>query len=158
MYDTAVESTYVWLALALVSAGILGFALRVPTAPPPDAKPVARTIDSVAASPHEATARQPVDARRIRIGAHRIGLRGPGGDAHASLAYGPVVRVAGGDGDRLRRVLRGVPPERAFRSESTFARVLDRSRTREPSWRPAPETLIVRRVTWGDANATLVGA
>ena len=35
MFDTAVESTYVWLALALVSAGILGFALRVPTAPPP---------------------------------------------------------------------------------------------------------------------------
>jgi hypothetical protein len=158
MYDTAVESTYVWLGLALVSAGILGFALRVPTAPPPDAEPVAHTIDSVAASPHEATARHPLDVRRVRLGAHRIGLRGPGGDAHASLAYGPVIPAAGGDGDRLRRVLRGVPPERVFRSEATFARVLDRARTREPSWRPAPETLIVRRVAWGGTNATIVGA
>lgn len=158
MYDTAVESTYVWVGLALVGAGIFGFALRVPTAPPPDAEPVAHTIDSVAASPHEATARHPVDARRIRIGAHRVGLRGPGGNAHASLAYGPVVSATGGDGDRLRRVLRGVPPERVFRSESTFARALDRSRATDPSWRSAPETLLVRRVTWGDANATLVGA
>jgi len=158
MYDTAVESTYVWLGLAIVSAGIFGFALRVPTAPPPDARPVADTIDSVAASPHEATARHPLDARRIRLGAHRIGLRGPGGDAHASLAYGPVVPAAGGDGDRLERVLHGVPPERAFRSEATFARALGRSRTTDPFWRPAPETLLVRRVSWGETNATLVGA
>mgnify|MGYP000200333029 CR=1 FL=1 len=158
MFDTAVESTYVWLGLTVVSAGVLGLALRVPTAPPPDAKPVARTVDSVAASPHEATARQPLDARQIRLGAHRIGLRGPGGDAHASLAYGPVIPAAGGDGDRLGKVLRGVPPERAFRSEATFARALDRSRTTDPSWRPAPETLLVRRVTWGETNATLVGA
>jgi len=158
MFDTAVESTHVWVGLAVVSAGILGFALRVPTAPPPDATGVARTVDSVAASPHEATARHPIDARHIRIGAHRVGLRGPGGDAHASLAYGPVVATVGGDGDRLRRVLSGVPPERVFGSRATFARVLDRSRTTDPSWRPAPETLLVRRVTWGDTNATLVGA
>jgi hypothetical protein len=158
MFDTAVESTHVWLGLAVVSAGILGLALRVPTAPPPDATGLARTVDSVAASPHEATARHPLDARQIRIGAHRVGLRGPGGDAHASLAYGPVVPAVGSDGDRLRRVLRGIPPERVFGSEATFARALDRSRTTEPSWRSAPERLLVRRVTWGDTNATLVGA
>jgi hypothetical protein len=158
MYDTAVESTYVWLALAVVSAGVLGFALRVPTAPPPDATAVARTVDSVAASPHEATARHPLDARQLRLGSHRVGLRGPGGDAHATFAYGPVVPAAGGDGDRLSAVLRGVPPERAFPSRSSFARALNRSQTRDASWQSAPERLVVRRVTWGEVDATLVGA
>ncbi|MFC7139413.1 hypothetical protein ACFQMA_06120 [Halosimplex aquaticum] len=157
MFDTAVESTYVWLALAVVGAGVFGLALRIPTAPPPDATGVARTVDSVASSPHEATARHPLDARQIRLGSHRLGLRGPGGDAHASLAYGPVVPATGGDGDRLAAVLEGVPPNRVFASKQRFARALDRSRVRDPSWQPAPETLVVRRVTWGEVNATLVG-
>ncbi|MFB6140294.1 MAG: hypothetical protein ABEJ26_07645 [Halosimplex sp.] len=157
MYDTAVESTYVWLGLAVVSAGVLGLALRVPTAPPPDATGAARTVDEVAASPYEATAKHPLDARQIRLSARRLGLRGPGGDAHARFDYGPVVPAAGGDGDRLRAVLRGVPPDRAFRSSSAFERAIGRSTTREPSWRPAPETLVVRRVTWEGVNATLVG-
>ncbi|WP_436927854.1 DUF7283 family protein [Halosimplex amylolyticum] len=157
MFDTAVESTYVWLALAVVGAGVLGLALRVPTAPPPDATSVARTVDSVASSPHEATARHPIDARQIRLGSHRLGLRGPGGDAHASFAYGPVVPAKGGDGDRLDAVLHGVPPDRAFASRARFERALNRSRTRDPSWQPAPDGLVVRRVTWGEVNATLVG-
>ncbi|WP_123539071.1 DUF7283 family protein [Halosimplex salinum] len=158
MFDTAVESTYVWLALVVVSAGIMGLALRVPTAPPPDATPVARTVDSVASSPHEATARHPVDARQIRLGSTRLGLRGPGGDAHATFTYGPVVPAKGGDGDRLEAVLDGVPPERVFRNSAAFERAVNRSQTREPSWEPAPETLVVRRVTWGGVDATLVGA
>ncbi|WP_415380820.1 hypothetical protein [Halosimplex sp. TS25] len=158
MFDTAVESTYVWLALAVVGAGVLGLALRVPTAPPPDATGVARTVDSVASSPHEATGSHPVDARQMQLGSHRLSLRGPGGDAHASFAYGPVVPATGGDGDRLGAVLQGVPPGRAFASKQRFERALDRSRTRDPSWQPAPERLVVRRVTWGEVNATLVGA
>ncbi|WP_459192669.1 DUF7283 family protein [Halosimplex sp. J119] len=157
MFDTAVESTYVWLALAVVGAGIVGLALRVPTAPPPDATSVARTVDSVASSPYESTAEHPLDARQIRLGSSRLGLRGPGGDAHASFAYGPVVPAVGGDGDRLATVLHGIPPARAFPNPDAFQRALDRSRTRDPSWQPAPETLVVRRVTWGDVNATLVG-
>ena len=158
MFDTAVESTYIWLGLAIVGAGILGLTLRVPTAPPPDATAVARTVDSVASSPHEATASQPIDARQIRLGSHRVGLRSSGGDAHAAFAYGPVVPATGGDGGRLREVLRGLPPERVFRSVATFERVLERSRTRDPEWQPAPERLVVRRVSWGGVDATLVGA
>lgn len=159
MFDTAVESTYVWLGLTVVSAGIFGLALEVPTAPPPDATPVARTVDSVAASPHEATASQPLEARQIRLGSQRVGLRGPGGDAHASFAYGPVVPVldTGGDRDRLRTILRGVPPSRVFPRPGRFERVLERSQTHDPAWQPAPESLTVRRVSWGDVNATLVG-
>lgn len=157
MFDTAVESTYVWLALAVVGAGVLGLALRVPTAPPPDATGVARTVDSVASSPYESTAEHPLDARQIRLGSQRLGLRGPGGDAHASFAYGPVVPASGGDGDRLDAVLHGVPPGRAFSSPDAFERALNRSRARDASWRPAPERLVVRRVTWGEVNATLVG-
>lgn len=159
MFDTAVESTYVWLGLTVVSVGIVGLAAEVPSAPPPDVTPLARTVDSVASSPHEATARHPVEARQIRLGSQRVGLRGPGGDAHASFAYGPVIPVidTGGDRDRLRTVLRGVPPSRVFPTPDRFGRVLDRSQTRDSAWQPAPETLTVRRVSWGDANATLVG-
>ena len=35
---------------------------------------------------------------------------------------------------------------------------IDRARTRDATWRPAPETILVRRVRWGDVNGTLVGA
>jgi hypothetical protein len=157
MFDTAVESTYVWLALAIVGAGILGLTLRVPTAPPPDATAVARTVDSVASSPHEATARHSLDVREIRLGSHRVGVRSSGGDAHATFAYGPVVPASGGDSDRLREVLRGIPPDRVFRSAATFERVLERSRTSDSKWQPAPERLVVRRVTWRGVDATLVG-
>jgi len=166
MFDTAVESTYVWLGLTLVSAGIFGLALDLPTRPPPDTAPVARTVDSVASSPHEATANHPIDAEQIRLGAHRIGLRGPGGSAHAAFAYGPVVPALGGDGgdgpsgsdrERLRSVLHGVAPERAFASPASFERALNRSRTTDPVWQPAPERLTVRRVAWEGVNATLVG-
>ncbi|MFC7194298.1 hypothetical protein ACFQL4_05895 [Halosimplex aquaticum] len=130
MFDTAVESTYVWLALAVVGAGVFGLALRIPTAPPPDATGVARTVDSVASSPHEATARHPLDARQIRLGSHRLGLRGPGGDAHASLAYGPVVPATGGDGDRLAAVLEGTaePSVREQTAVRTSARPVARPR------------------------------
>lgn len=164
MFDTAVESTYIWVGLTVVSAGLFGLALDLPTRPPPDAAPVARTIDSVASSPHEATANHPIDAEQIRLGAHRIGVRGSGGAAHATVAYGPVVPALGGDRvsgdggtDRLRSVLRGVPPERAFATPDSFQRALNRSRTTDPSWQPAPETLTVRRVSWEGVNATLVG-
>lgn len=162
MFDTAVESTYIWVGLTVVSAGLFGLALDLPTRPPPDASPVARTIDSVASSPHQATANHPVDAEQIRLGSHRIGLRGAGGAAHATLAYGPIVPALGGegvsgDGSALRSILYGVPPERAFATPEKFERALNRSRTTDPSWQSAPETLTARRVSWEGVNATLVG-
>jgi len=156
MFDAPVESTYVWVALALVSATMLGLAVRVPSAPPPDATGVARTVDSVAASPYEATARHPIDAAEIRLGSERVGVRTDAGASHAGFAYDRVVPVGGSAS--LRRVLHGRPPERVFDGEAAFRSALSRARTLTPSWQPAPERLLVRRVTWGEANATLVGA
>ncbi|MFB6151218.1 MAG: hypothetical protein ABEJ40_05375 [Haloarculaceae archaeon] len=156
MFDVPVESTYVWLGLAAVGAVALGFALRVPNAPPPDAAATARTVDSVASSPYEATGRHPLDAVRIRLGSDRVGLRNAGGESHATFAYDAIVPVPGLDD--LGAVLRGRPPARVFADEAAFAAAVERARTREPAWRPAPETLLVRRVTWGEVNATLVGA
>jgi hypothetical protein len=155
MFDAPIESAYVWLGLAAVSASMLGLALEAPTAPPPDPSAVARTVDNVAASPHEATARQPVDADRIRLGSDGIELSGPGGDAHAAFAYGPVVPAFGDDA--LGAVLRGRPPEAVFTDREGFRDALDRARTHSPDWRAAPERLTVRRVTWGAVDATLVG-
>lgn len=156
MLDVPVESAYIWLGLALVGATMLGLAVRVPATPPPDAGPVARTVDSVASSPFEASGRQPLDAGEIRLGVDRVGLRNGAGTDHAAFAYGSVVPVFGDE--RLETVLRGRPPERVFDGEDAFAAALERASTHDAPWRPAPETLLVRRVNWGEVNATLVGA
>lgn len=156
MFDVPVESTYVWVALVLVSAAVLGLAVRVPTAPPPDATPVARTVDSVASSPYEATASRPIDADQIRLGSERVGLRTDAGASHAGYAYDRVVPTSGSDS--LGRVLRGRPPERVFDSRNAFAAALKRARIHTASWEPAPPRLLVRRVSWGGVSATLVGA
>jgi hypothetical protein len=156
MFEVPVESTYVWLGLTLLGAALFGLALRVPAAPPPDATDVARTVDSVASSPHEASARHPLDAAEVRLGSERIGLRSDGGAAHAAYAYDRVVPASGSDD--LRAVLRGRPPERVFDDRAAFARALNETETRDAAWAPAPDRLLVRRVVWGETNATLVGA
>ena len=156
MLDVPVESTYVWIGLAVVSASVFGLALRVPASPPPDATRAAQTVDGVASSPYEASGRHPLDADEIRLGRDRIGLRTDGGAAHAAFAFESVVPALGSD--RLRVVLRGRPPRAVFEDRAAFAAALEAARTREPRWQPAPETLLVRRVTWGEVNATLVGA
>lgn len=156
MLDVPVESTYVWFGLVVVSATLVALVLRVPTAPPPDAAATARTVDSVASSPYEAQGRQPLDADAIRLGSERVGLRTDGGTAHAAFAYDTVV-PAFGDGS-LSAVLRGRPPGAVFDTRAAFAAALNRSVTRDTDWQPAPEVLLVRRVIWGDVDATLVGA
>lgn len=156
MYGTPVEATYVWVGLTVVGAAALGLATELPRAPPPDAATVAGTVDRVAASEFEATARQPLVAAEIRLGSHRIGLRTAGGATHASFAADGVVPVR--DDGALADVLRGAPPSQRFDDPAAFEAALERARTRDPDWRPAPSELVVRRVTWGDASATLVGA
>lgn len=155
MFDVPVESTYVWFGLLLVGAALLGLALRVPTAPPPDATAIARTVDSVASSPHEATARQPIEAREVRLGSERVGLRNSAGAAHATFAYESIVPVTGND--LLRMVLQGRPPDDVFVDPDAFAAAVDWAETTEPEWQRASDRLLVRRITWGDVNATLVG-
>jgi hypothetical protein len=151
-----VDAWYVWVGLAATTAALLGAAVGLPTAAPPDPGPVARTVDAVAAGPHPATAEHPLDAASIRVGPTGIGLRTDGGAARESFGYGPVTPV-GPDGDRLRAVLTGAPPARAFERPAAFATRARRARRAAPVWRPAPEELLVRRVTWEGIDVTLVG-
>lgn len=158
MFEPTVDAWYVWVGLSLASVGALGAATSLPTAPPPDATSAARVVDGVAGSPYAATGEHPLARTdEIRLSPSSIGLRGPEGVAHASFRDGPVTPV--GRSDRLRRVLDGSPPGREFdgpdalRAAARTARV----RARTPSWRPAPDTLRVRHVTWRGVDVTLVG-
>jgi hypothetical protein len=154
MFDPPLETWYAWLGLGLVSLAVAGTGLSLPTAAPPAPAPVADTIDSVAASSNAAVATVSVQATEVRLRPRRVSLRSDGGTAHARLAFGPVVPV---DDGSLRRVLSGTPPDRVFRSPVAFAQRLAAAQSRRHDWRSAPAALTVRRVTWGDVDATLVG-
>lgn len=145
-----------WVGLAVTSAAVLGTAVGLPTAAPPAPAPVARTVDAVASSPHPATAEHPLDAGAVRIGPTGVGLRTDGGTAREPFAYGPVTPVPP-DADRLRAVLTGDPPSRAFETPAALAGRATRARQRDPDWRPAPDRLVVRHVTWEGVDVTLVG-
>lgn len=156
MFGLPIDSWYVWVGLAAVSAALVGVAVELPTTRPPDAAAVAATVDGVAASPYDAVGEHPLRADDVRLSARRIALRRDGTTARAEFAFGPVVPVSPGDGP-LRGVLYGSSPAERFDSRARFEAAVERARERDPDWRPAPDRLTVRRVSWGDVHATLVG-
>lgn len=156
MFDTPVDAWYTWLGVSLAGVVLLGVVSGLPTAAPPDAGRLAETVDRVAASDHEVGDRVAVAAAAVRVGTHRVGVRGPGGTAHATLVYGPVTPVSSDD-RRLRAVLAGRPPAVVFEGRRAFERALRTARTGPSTWRSGPETVQVRRVVWGEVDATLVG-
>jgi hypothetical protein len=153
MFDAPMDVPPVWVALALASAVFAGVAADL-TLVAPDATAAAGTVDRVAAAEHAATAEHPLPAEELRLSPRSIALRSPGGVAHARFRFGPVAVVVDGP---LRAVLRGAPPERAFDSRRAFARAVERAEDRSTDWRPTDGPLVVRRVSWGDVDATLVG-
>lgn len=156
MFGVPVESWYLWVGLAAVGAALVGVAVELPRTAPPDATAVAATVDGVAASPYDAVGEHPLRADAVRLTARRVALRRDGTTARAEFAFGPVVPVPPGDGP-LRRVLRGGTPADRFESPAAFEAAAGRARERDPAWRPAPDRLTVRRVSWGGVDATLVG-
>lgn len=154
MFETSLDAWYAWLGVALTSVAVYGVVAGFPVAAPPTATPAADTVDRVASSPHEARGTVAIEADDVKIDPHRIALQSDGATAHASFAYGPVTPV---DSDRLERVLDGTPPADVFASEVAFADALARAQARSGTWRPAPAELTVRRVIWGETDATLVG-
>jgi len=154
--EAPVDTWHAWLGVALASLAIAGTAASLPTRPPPDAAEVADTVDRTAVAEGSATARHPLASESIRLGPDAIALRNAAGTTRARFAFGPVTPTRS-DG-RLRAVLRGTPPSRAFDDPETFAAAAETARAGSPSWRPAPETLVVRHVTWGEVGVTLVGA
>jgi hypothetical protein len=153
MLDTAADTWYTWLGLVAASLAAGGVVAGLPTAVPPDAEAVAATVDGVAASPYDEHERVAVSADAMRLDSRGLTLRSGGGKAHATFARRatPV-----GDGP-LAEVLRGAPPESVYRTRESFSDALREARARESEWQPAPEGLTVRRVAWGEVDATLVG-
>ncbi|EFW90748.1 hypothetical protein ZOD2009_16418 [Haladaptatus paucihalophilus DX253] len=162
MFDAPLDAWYVWLGVTVVSFAVLGVAIELPTAPPPNAASVADTVDSVAGCTYTATAEHPLSARKIKLGPRRLGLNGKGGIAHATFAYGPVVPVVPDGGrrsdstSRLNRVLSGSPPSAVFDSPADFRAAIRESRDHQSVWRRAHSTLRVRCVSWEGVDATLV--
>lgn len=145
----------VWVATGVAAAAFLGVALAFPASPPPAAAAAADTVDRVAAADYPSTATHALTAETARVGPRRIALRGDGGTAAATFAYGPVVPVP--DSGRLARVLRGTPPGEEFADAAAFRRIANRARNRTPRWAPV-DSLRVRRVSWREVDVTLVGA
>jgi hypothetical protein len=152
--DLATDAWYVWLGVAAVSLSVAGVALSLPAAAPPAAGPVADAVDAVAASPNEARTTVDLAADAVRLGPQSVALRTGGNTATAPLAFGPVVPVTAGP---LNRVLSGAPPRVVFDSPEAFADAVASESRRRSAWRPAPDRLIVRRVSWRAVDATLVG-
>ncbi|WP_255150675.1 DUF7283 family protein [Halorarius halobius] len=156
MFETTVDAWYVWLGVSLAGAAAFGVAASLPTTAPPDATAAARVVDGVADSRYAATGEAPLSrATEIRLSPAGIGLRGAAGAAHASFRAESVTPV--GRDERLRRVLDGARPGDAFAGPESFRAATRSARARAPAWRPAPETLRVRHVTWRGIDVTLVG-
>lgn len=154
MFDVPVDATYVWFGVGAVSLAVFGVAVGLPSAAPPDAAAAADAVDAVAVGPPGAVDDHELQADRLRLGSARIALESDGGRAHATFAY-PVTPAVSDDG--LERVLDGDRPPSLFTSPAAFAETAAAARERNSDWRPAPDRLTARRITWGDVNVTLVG-
>lgn len=146
---------FVWIALLVVSASVLGVVVSLPGAPPPDAARVGDAIDEVGATDHAATATISIDASEIRVKPNRIALRNGGGSAHADLHYGPVVPVEP-DGS-LAPVLHGTSPAEVYESPAGFRAAIASALADRHTWRTAPDKLRIRRVQYGEVTGVLVG-
>lgn len=155
MDELPADAMYVWVGLAAVSLVALAVAVSLPTDPPPDTDCVTATVDSVAASPHEATGVCPLDANRVRVRPHRIALAAADGTTHATVTNGPVTPT-GTHGD-LGAVLDGTPPERVFESPAALERAAAAARNGTGDWQTTSGSLRARRVSWGETDVTLVG-
>lgn len=156
MFDVPVDGWYAWLGVAAAGATLFGVAAGLPTAPPPDAAGAADTVDRTTTAEFGATAERPLDADTVELTPRGLGLRNDAGTTHARFVYGPVTPVA--EGTALWRVLAGVPPDRAFESDRTFRRAVDRARQRDVGWRAVDGPLLVRHLALEGRDVTLVGA
>jgi hypothetical protein len=154
MLDAPVDAWYVWIGLSAASLAVAGVAIELPSEQPTGAPRVAAAIDEVATSPYSAVETVAIDADRLSVESGRIALETADRVSHAPVAYGSVVSVGEG---RLASVLRGRDPRTVYSSLAGFRTALERARESAGTWRRAPERLTVRRVSWGEVDATLVG-
>ncbi|MES3517783.1 MAG: hypothetical protein PPP58_08985 [Natronomonas sp.] len=154
MFDVPVDAWYVWVGLSIASATTFGIAAAVPATPPPDAAGATETIDNVAASQYAAVGEHPMsNADELRIAGDVVSLRGPGGTVDETLLYGPVAPAHEGD---LAAIRRGTPPESVFDSPVAFKQAIEAAITAEAEYHRT-DRIVVRRVSWGGVDVTLVG-
>lgn len=154
MFETSIDAWYAWLGVAAVSVAAFGTVAALPSETPPAAASVADAVDRVAASPYEAQTTAPIEATEYRLTPGQIALRNDRGRSRATFAYGPIAPATDGS---LRAVLEGAPPTTQFASPAAFERAIERAHQEGMGWRPAPDAIRVRRVSWEGVDATLVG-
>ena len=153
MFETHVDTLYVWVAVGAVSVAVFGVVTQLPTAAPPDGAATVQTIDEVATSPPGSVATRELDAEEWSLTTRQVGLRSDGGTVHETLLR-PIVPATNAS---LVAVLDGVRPSTVFEDGAAFANATDRATTNGTRWRPAPDRMTVRRVAWGGVDVTLVG-
>lgn len=169
-WEAPVDGWYVWFGVGLLSVGLAGFVLGLPSQPPPDATTAANTIDRVSSSSHQAAADYEHDAAAIKIDTKQVWMRNDGGTTRESVAFGsltPVHAVADDDKrEALERITYGQHPRAVLRDYSFDAAALldgaddtrERIDRRGAEWRPAEGVLSVRKVDIGDETVLLVDA
>lgn len=169
-FESPADAWYVWVGVAIVSVGVAGVALGLPSVPPPDANEAANGIDRVAASQYGASASFDHDAETVRIGPKQIAMRNDGGTAHASIAVGSMTPVFETK-DELHRaataLVDGEPTpqvvaESGFESERALREALQQARLRldreGANWRPTSGKLRARAVRLDGETVVLVDA
>lgn len=154
MFDAPMDGLLAWVGLAVCSLAVAGIALSLPATSPPAATTVAAQVDEVATSEHRVASTVSLRADAWRIRGSQLSLRRDGSTAHARLVTDGVVAA---ETDDLDALLSGQDPARVYADRAAFERAIDRTRSDTGDWRPVPDRLQIRRVTWGDVDATLVG-
>ncbi len=170
--EAPVDAWYVWIGVALVAAGLFVVVTSLPSDPPPDANGAANTIDEVASNPYPSHASYEYDATGARIGLQEISLRNDAGTNRAIVRYGPITPLEAIDGAANRsavtRILDGESPsevvetmaaiENEGRLRAAAATARKSVESRGATWRPAGETLRVRKVFLDEEPVVLVDA
>lgn len=153
MFETHVDTLYLWVGLGTMSVAVLGVVVGLPTTAPPAATETAATIDEVATSPPGSVVHRRLVADEWSLDGRELRLRNEGGTATARL----VRTVVPARTERLRAVLSGARPQTVYGSSEAFRRDVRRARHTDTAWRPAPERLTARHVAWGGTDVTIVG-
>ncbi|EMA06822.1 hypothetical protein SAMN05443574_105252 [Haloarcula vallismortis] len=153
MFETHVDTLYLWIGLGTVSVAVLGVAIGLPTTAPPDATAAAATIDEVTTSPPGSVAHRRLVAEEWAFDGREIRLRNGGGTAAARLIRTAVPART----DRLQTVVDGERPKAVYESPGAFRLDTRQARTANDRWRPAPDRMTVRHVAWGGTDVTIVG-
>lgn len=170
--EAPVDAWYVWIAVAVVAAGLFGVVTSLPSAPPPDANGAANSIDEVASNPYPANAKYHHDASEVRLGLQEVSLRTGAGTKRATVRYGPMTPLEAIDGVAYRgavnRILDGESPTRVVETidgvenERQLRNAADNARTsiesRGANWRPADGSLRVRKVFLNRESVVFVDA